>query len=158
MCRLDLVFSDTALNLRDHLALAATCRSILACYYSPPFSAHSHSGGYSSLWRALVALRPPVEQGQLKTRKLADSKIEETINKIWTNGAKVDTDTFKVIREDLLESSDDEDGQGGGGAVTHQKKKKEKTNLAIRSKEWDNAIDLVHTIVSLWTVIFFLST
>jgi len=94
----------------------------------------------------------------LKTRKLADSKIEETINKIWTNGAKVDTDTFKVIREDLLESSDDEDGQGGGGAVTHQKKKKEKTNLAIRSKEWDNAIDLVHTIVSLWTVIFFLST
>jgi len=90
-------------------------------------------------------------------RKLADSKIEETINKIWTNGSRIDTDTFKVIREDIIESSDDEDGQGGGGSV-NQKKKKEKTNLAIRSKEWDNAIDLVHTIVSLWTVIFFLST
>ncbi|GAA5997119.1 hypothetical protein JCM5350_000653 [Sporobolomyces pararoseus] len=134
---LDLILGDVALSLRDHLALAATCRSLRACYYTSTTTTL-----YSSLWRALVALRPPIEQGRLVTRKLASKEIEETIHKIWSNGLKVDADSMQVIPHDA--DSDEEDA--GEGAVNLSKKKNKKVEGAIRSKEWENAIDLVHTI------------
>ncbi|GAA5953638.1 hypothetical protein JCM3765_006923 [Sporobolomyces pararoseus] len=134
---LDRILGNAVLNLRDHLALAATCRSLRACYYTPTTTL------YSSLWGALVALRPPIEQGRLITRKLASKEIEETIHKIWSNSLKVDPESMQVILRD--ENSNVEE-EGGGGVAAAPAKKQKKKEGAIRSKEWENAIDLVHTI------------
>ncbi|GAA5980326.1 hypothetical protein JCM5350_000945 [Sporobolomyces pararoseus] len=134
---LDRILGNVALNLRDHLALAATCRSIRACYHTSTTTTR-----YSSLWRALVAVRPPIEQGRLVTRKLASKEIEEKIHKIWSNRLQVDADSMQVIPHDA--DSDEEDA--GEGAVNLNKNKNKKVEGAIRSKEWENAIDLVHTI------------
>ncbi|GAA5917453.1 uncharacterized protein JCM6883_004816, partial [Sporobolomyces salmoneus] len=128
---LDQILSDVSLNLRDHLSLAASCRSLRACYYSP---------SYSSLWRALVALRPPVEQGRLNVKKSTSSsrENERLVRRIWSNGLKVDTEQMQVIQVK----------EGGGGGAVARPPTDESAAIAIRSKEWDNAIDLVHTIVS----------
>ncbi|GAA6014524.1 hypothetical protein JCM11491_004524 [Sporobolomyces phaffii] len=154
---LDLVLSDPALNLRDHLALAATCRCLRACYVTVSSTAPT----YSSLWRALVALRPPIEKGALAVKKLRDPDLEQLVYKIWSNALNLDIDSIAFIRQTHDDDDDDDDddesdvGDGYGGAVVRAnrngKKKRARNDrdsddLAIRSKEWDNAIDLVHTI------------
>ncbi|GAA5830883.1 hypothetical protein JCM3766R1_003460 [Sporobolomyces carnicolor] len=143
---LDLILSSDSLTLRDHLALAATCRPLRACYFSSPSPSAPLAPLYSSLWRALVALRPPVEHGRSNVRKLTAPEIENLIYQIWSIGTQqVDTDAIQFIRSS--EESDDDD-EGGGGAAARPRANK--TSLVgvepIRSKEWDNAIDLVHTI------------
>ncbi|GAA5997058.1 uncharacterized protein JCM10292_006178 [Rhodotorula paludigena] len=53
---IDAVLGSPDLHIRDHLALAATCRALRSCYYRHPTpSGHSFS---SPIWRALLAERP----------------------------------------------------------------------------------------------------
>ena len=131
---MDLILGSDSLNLRDYLSLAATSRSLRACFYTPTPSQ------YSPLWRSLIALRPMLEQGRQNFKKLKEPQIAKSIEKIWSNGLKIDKDTMEVIREEFEEAQD---------TTGKKRKRQEERDLAIRSKEWEHAIDLVHTTVSL---------
>jgi len=81
-----------------------------------------------------------LEQGRQNFKKLKEPQIAKSIEKIWSNGLKIDKDTMEVIREEFEEAQD---------TTGKKRKRQEERDLAIRSKEWEHAIDLVHTTVSL---------
>jgi len=87
-----------------------------------------------------------LEQGRQNVKKLKQPEIAKTIEEIWSNGLKVDKARMKVMREER----DDE----REGATGKKRKRKEESDLAIRSKEWETAIDLVHTTVSFFSFLF----
>ena len=80
-----------------------------------------------------------IEQGRQNFKKLKESGIAKSIHEIWSNGLRIDKDAMEVIREEFEEAQD---------TTGKKRKRQEERDLAIRSKEWEHAIDLVHTTVS----------
>ncbi|GAA6060641.1 hypothetical protein JCM10212_006392 [Sporobolomyces blumeae] len=137
----DRLLAEPALNLRDHLALAATCRKLRACYHS----GLDGTGQYplhSPVWAGLMSIRPDPENC---VTRLVDPALEEVraVYSMGTNGSKVDLD------EMLFVAGVEE--QGGGGEVTGEgssaKERKCDEGIrgwVVRSPEWEEAIKLVH--------------
>ncbi|GAA5821800.1 hypothetical protein JCM10212_005334, partial [Sporobolomyces blumeae] len=119
---LDSILSSPILTLRDHVSLASTARSLRSCYLND-----------SNLWRGLIATRPPVEDGVQVAKRLGNVEIAEKVYAMWTNRV---TGDFDVIEGDGSASpSMGEKGKADGAE-----------GGAIRSREWDEAINLVHSI------------
>ncbi|KAM0793581.1 hypothetical protein ACM66B_001015 [Microbotryomycetes sp. NB124-2] len=96
---IDLVLGSRILNLRDHTALAATCRTLRACYFSrivhaQPDSGHASAVQRSSLWQALIMHRPTPNN---KSDRSPHYIVNETsVRKIWTV-ATVRPDEMQVL-------------------------------------------------------------
>lgn len=151
--RLDQILSDVDLNLRDHLALAATNRSLRSCYSSAP-----------TVWSSLIALRPlpsyidDVDEdsrgdifSNIQRRKDIEYRQPENVAhravlaKIWSGK---DVATLKEKARPVLA-----DKSNHGECVEVGKKRDleemEKDSVSVvRSPEWEEAIKLVHEKVS----------
>ncbi|GAA6060630.1 hypothetical protein JCM10212_006381 [Sporobolomyces blumeae] len=137
----DRLLAEPALNLRDHLALAATCRKLRACYYS----GLDATGQYplrSPLWAGLMSIRPVPEYG---ATRLLDPALEDVraVHSMGTNGSKVDHAEMIVVAG--------VEEQGGGGEATGEGSSAKKRTWdegirgwVVRSLEWEEAIKLVH--------------
>ncbi|GAA5917014.1 hypothetical protein JCM6882_001304 [Rhodosporidiobolus microsporus] len=133
---LDQILSDPSLNLRDHLSLAATCRTLRACYYTRLPSDHSQPD--SPLWNGLMALRCTPQNGQRKAANGACTAQEAaTVDKIWT-GRKVDPLEMEVVGRmpDSVQLPGSKKRQLGPFNGWEGK--------AVRSYGWERAILVVH--------------
>ncbi|GAA5993025.1 hypothetical protein JCM5350_004904 [Sporobolomyces pararoseus] len=142
---LDIILGDQGINLRDHLALAATCRSLRSCYYTPceeDFEISSDSRR-STLWSGLIKLRPSPHH---EIVYFPPPTVEEqfSVEHVWTNSKVEDVDEMQVLNPD-----------GEGPVYTGKRKRAtvdddddeydEDEDVVIRSKEWNEAIEYVHT-------------
>lgn len=149
--RLDRIFSDPTLNLRDHLSLACVSRALRACYYTPhsptlaPFVCPP-----SALWAGLCALRPSPEYNSgrrlVPESTAVTDEQRQAVGRIWTNGVWVDARRMQVIKTVRV------GGGGGAGKKGGKKRKAEEMEQeyvqVVRSFEWVRAIKLVHALVS----------
>ncbi|BGP52217.1 hypothetical protein JCM10450v2_008188 [Rhodotorula kratochvilovae] len=139
---LDRIFSDPTLSLRDHLALAATCRTLRACYWTaPPPRSSPDEPPASALWAGLIALRPVPLNGADVPAQPCGERERRAVLRIFSGGARVDAETFEVIGK--------ADERGVGGSGSDEKKRAAPgggwEGMAIRSYEWERAILLVQT-------------
>ncbi|GAA6059234.1 hypothetical protein JCM10212_006627 [Sporobolomyces blumeae] len=142
---LDMILGDEALTLRDHLALAATCRLLRSCYYTPLKSPDAKLSPFSLLWAGLIALRPVPQDGERVSKETSKNR-KNAVKKIWT-GRQSKPKRMKVLRahkEEEDEEDDEEDDEDEEGSVPREVKSKTKAkgcaNLAIRSTQWTQAI------------------
>lgn len=141
--RLDLILSDAVLNLRDHLALAASCRSFRGAYYSVSSKNLPSNQRHSSLWSGLIKLRPAPQSG-VQTFTIASEAELSAVEHIWTN-KEVEKDEMKVIRSP---TPIDEGKKGKKRKRKTEEDEQDEDDLAIRSKEWNEAIAEAHHWVS----------
>ncbi|GAA5909554.1 hypothetical protein JCM8208_007181 [Rhodotorula glutinis] len=134
---LDRILSHPILNLRDHLALAATCRTLRACYWTPPGTSTPDHPPASSLWAALIALRRGPVGGKDAPAKICSSGERRAVMRIFSRGVRVDVGTFEVVG--AVDRA--VDGTNGRRRTAPSAWEGE----AIRSAEWEQAIHLVHT-------------
>ncbi|GAA5905588.1 uncharacterized protein JCM6883_005379 [Sporobolomyces salmoneus] len=152
---LDLILGEESLNLRDHLALAATCRSLRACYYTPSSSSNSDPNAssnsrHSLLWSSLLKLRPMPRQAR---RYLDyDPSMEEevfAVEHIWTN-AEIDPSDENQVKEMQVVRVLPKDWEltKAGKARKNKRKRGEEDDkegdLGIKSKEWNEALENVN--------------
>ena len=149
--RLDQILSDSDLNLRDHLALAATNRSLRSCYSSP------------SIWSALIALRPipstldDVDEDSygdifehFQSRKDAEYRQPENVRNrrilstIWSGK---DADTSKK-GSNVLTDAPNRGEQVEIGKKRDLEEMEKDSVVVVRPAEWEEAIKLVHEKVS----------
>ncbi|GJN87745.1 hypothetical protein Rhopal_000700-T1 [Rhodotorula paludigena] len=130
---IDAVLGSPDLHIRDHLALAATCRALRSCYYRHPTpSGHSFS---SPIWRALLAERPfrgegnSAYYGNDDYRPTSDG-TRRIVQHLWSREDRVDPDEIVVL-------TDYTTNHRSGRAVTSQ--------IVVRGIEWDEAINQVNT-------------
>ncbi|KAK4055111.1 hypothetical protein OIV83_000391 [Microbotryomycetes sp. JL201] len=94
---IDLILSSRTLNLRDHTSLAATCRRLRACYFSPVLIAkpgHANTVEPSVLWQALIMHRPPYNNNWDRAPNY--HVTDRSLHKIWT-GSTVVPDEMQVL-------------------------------------------------------------
>ncbi|GAA5849371.1 hypothetical protein JCM5353_005311 [Sporobolomyces roseus] len=146
---LDQILSDVDLNLRDHLALAATNRSLRSCYSSAP-----------AVWSSLIALRPlpsyidDVDEdsrgdvfSNIQRRKDIEYRQPENVAhravlaKIWS-GKDVATLKEKV-RPVLADKSNHGECVKVGMKRDLEEMDKDSVSV-VRSPQWEEAIKLVH--------------
>ncbi|GAA5909496.1 hypothetical protein JCM6882_002659 [Rhodosporidiobolus microsporus] len=113
---IDQILADPAFHLRDHLSLAASCRTLRAAYYVPlPRGMSPSSRRYTSdVWRVLCSNRPFVGKGwggSPGKQARPSAEDERLLNHIFS-------------REDKVEP--------GEVVVSH------------RTQEWEEAIDAVN--------------
>ncbi|GAA5937703.1 hypothetical protein JCM3775_002105 [Rhodotorula graminis] len=100
---IDLILADDDLHLGSHLALAATCKALRACYYSRrPRSANLY-GFHSPQWGALLHVRPFVGEGRPWWRKDdVDVEIpdepERIVEHLWTREDRISVDKMAVVQ------------------------------------------------------------
>ncbi|GAA5840944.1 hypothetical protein JCM11251_007646 [Rhodosporidiobolus azoricus] len=115
---IDQILADPVLHLRDHLCLAASCRTLRAAYYTPlPRGLKPESLRYTSdVWRVLCSNRPFVGRGGwiASPGKFAipNEEDEKLLNHLFS-------------REDKVEP--------------------EEVVVAHRAVEWEEAIDAINT-------------
>ncbi|GAA5946841.1 hypothetical protein JCM3765_002039 [Sporobolomyces pararoseus] len=148
---LDLVLGQESLNLRDHLALAATSRSLRACYYTPceEDSDASSNSRHSVLWSGLLNLRPMPEQA---IRYFEEATDEETfaVEHIWTN-APFDPNNIEELGDQMQivrVLPDDWNLTKKGKPRKYKRRRQEgddpEGDLGIKSKEWLLALEKVN--------------
>ncbi|GAA5982678.1 hypothetical protein JCM11641_002333 [Rhodosporidiobolus odoratus] len=134
---LDIILSDSALNLRDHLSLACVCRTLRACYYTA-LSPSSSSQPTSSLWAGLIALRPSPIDGKDGKQGEATAGEKRAVRKIWSGGVRNDPLTMEVVGKQPEAVS-----KKGGKREIQEMTGWE--GRAIISYEWERATLLVHS-------------
>ena len=139
---LDLILAQPVLNLRDHVALAATSRFLRSCYYTVPTSGQAP---FSSLWKALILLRPHPNSGidQLGSHGHPTSTHHALIKQIASNENRVDPAEMQVVWPAMLEVT-----SPASGRLKVLDVKPELRGRAIRSGEWDEAVGLLLSCVS----------
>lgn len=133
MHSLDDILADEALTLRDHLSLAASCRAFRAAYYTPSSSSTPRKL-HSSLWMAIMLLRPPANTGN--STRLDDEPTvahEKLLTRIFSNEKKCPVQKMKVLWPSSSSKKRNSDGISVG------------VRSAMRSVEWDQAIEMLHS-------------
>ena len=138
-CSLDRILSHPTLTLRDHLALAATCRPLRACYWTAPGTSTPDNPPSSPLWAGLVALRRGPVDGKEVAAGLCSTRERRAVMRIYSRGVKVDAESFEVVGAERAFAGGDS-SRKRAAASTWQ-------GETIRSAEWERAILLVHSTV-----------
>ncbi|GAA5863746.1 hypothetical protein JCM8547_006052 [Rhodosporidiobolus lusitaniae] len=131
-------------TLRDHLSLASVSRTLRACYYTP-LVPPSYAQPSSTLWSGLTNLRPHTVAGQpATTTEKGKEKVAEVraVNRIWTNGVRVDPLEMEVIGREEQEAVEN------GGKGKKRAYKEEETGWegrVIVSYEMERAALLIST-------------
>ncbi|GAA5853255.1 hypothetical protein JCM9279_006276 [Rhodotorula babjevae] len=135
---LDRIFSHPAFTLRDHLALAATCRALRACYWTAPGTSTPDDPPSSPLWAGLIALRRGPAGGEDGEPKICSSRERRAVMGIYSRGVRVDAESFEVIGAA-------QDRAVGGSNWRKRSAVGAWEGSVIRSAEWSRAILLVQS-------------
>ncbi|BGP37078.1 hypothetical protein JCM10449v2_000982 [Rhodotorula kratochvilovae] len=133
---IDQVLFDDTLHIRDHLALAASCRALRSCYYTaPPPSFASSTLFPSPIWAALLAERPFAGRGAPSWYKddyecthTADG--DSLLKHLWSCEDRVDPAEMEVVKAVTVRTA-------RGQAQT--------LKIAVRGQEWELAAEKVAT-------------
>ncbi|GJN94767.1 hypothetical protein Rhopal_007859-T1 [Rhodotorula paludigena] len=147
---LDRILSDPILTLRDHLALAATCRTLRACYMlSASATAESSADDLPSspLWKGLLALRPNSKGGQDGETAPASEAEKRAVRKLWSNAVlNGDPDEIEFVGGFGGAGVEGVDPTGVGGLGSKKRKRDDGwEGKVIRSYEWERAILLTQS-------------
>ncbi|GAA5881449.1 hypothetical protein JCM3774_005087 [Rhodotorula dairenensis] len=142
---IDTILYDPSLRLRDHLALAGTCRALRAVYYTPPPANDTYASFSSPVWVALTSER--LRKGE------ARPATSHTSYGSYDTGPSSGLDTQKNNLKHLWSDRFDETKMVilGGKRTPEQRiwnqelstyiiYPAEHKRLPIRSVEWDEAI------------------
>ncbi|GAA5831573.1 hypothetical protein JCM3766R1_004937 [Sporobolomyces carnicolor] len=147
---LDLVLGDESLNLRDHLAVAATCRSFRACYmtFSDVDPNASSNSRHSILWSGLVKVRPMPRQA-IRRFEPVTTEQDFAVRHIWTNGPVDPHDEDEVKALHLVRVLPANWNLTKAGKPRKRKRRMtdgddKEGDLGIKSKEWNEAIETVN--------------
>ena len=143
---LDKIFASPELNLRDHLSLAASCKSFRACYYTLKKS-NTPKKMNNLLWEALIVLRPPASTSTSRVTAPPSAPTADhhrLIKHIFTNEDKVGLDEMRVLWPKARGGAVEPKRTGRTQAEKREAAKEQVPGGAMRSVEWEEAIDLVH--------------
>lgn len=140
-----MILGNPVLNLRDHIALAATCRSLRSCYYTDA-AGKGPDSCHSVLWKGLIALRPSPKSARNGHDDSVSNLVEKVtavheraVSQIWTNPERVLAKKMKV----LWRPNESGDCRGKTGKISTGRQWNK--GSAIRSREWNRAIKLIET-------------
>jgi hypothetical protein len=113
---IDQILASDALNIRDHLSLAASSRILRSVYYTSPRASGSNGSSRaqtSGVWTPIVRCRPLPVEG-----KASSAIYTPLLEHLWTRVLRIEPEQMTVLDEE-------------GGAV--------------RSDSWNKAVEAVHS-------------